>query len=78
MNRNRTLFTSDHVNPFLEWMDKKGFLLQESTNEYEAMRFLSIDSKLETVSFYKKKNAQAITIQGRSAELFTEYLREKK
>ena len=74
MSRNRTLFEQKYIKPFTTHMLQSGWQTQPLTNEYEALRFIKVDKSLEVVVYYKKKGAACLTIQGRSAELFTEFL----
>lgn len=75
---NRTLFNKKQIKPFTAWMESNGWQLETSTNEYEILRFLKLDKTLEIASFYKKKNADCLTLSGRTAELYTDYLRGDK
>jgi hypothetical protein len=74
MSRDRTLFQEEYIKPFTKYMLGNGWKLQPLTNEYEVLRFIKLDKTLEVVVFYKKKKASCITISGRTAELFTEFL----
>ncbi len=76
MRKDRTLFKHKYIRPFTVWMEAKGCRLQDNTNPYERLRFMKLDHALEVVSYFKSERAEALTIFDRSAELFTDFLKE--